>query len=849
MEKEIHFWAKTTPDGTPGISVYEHMINVGCVAMQLAEFSPQILHKFGLEISTIGLLAALHDVGKISPGFQRKCKSWLKENGLIDIDRRWQWQKTMEKDHGKVSHKTIQDELVKRNEDVDTTAYLSAVLGAHHGRMKYMPNPRGISSHFIDAINETNSGIDWNNERAKTIGKIYEYFGIENINLEVNEESPFLWWVAGLTTIADWIGSDERYFEASINNTKKGSQTVAIKAIQSIGFDTPNFNQNLSFKLIFGNKFEPNDMQTQALEVITEPGVYIIEAPMGMGKTEAALGAAYQLLANGKANGIYFALPTQVTSNRIHLRVNEFLRSITSNMESKLIHGNSWLMDQSKDMVNFSKSDNESNEDEKNAREWFTSPKKALLAPFGVGTVDQALLGVVAAKHFFLRRYALAGKVVIIDEVHSYDLYTGTLIDKLIEVLESLGCTVIVLSATLTKKRRNQILGIPSDEVSSDENAYPLITGKKSGQIIKPVKSNVPEPEEINVEFKEINEAEKEALTVSRNGGAVLWICDTVDSAQKQYKRFIENGNQDIKIGLLHSRFPYWRREELENEWMERLGKEGKTRCGCILVSTQIVEQSVDIDADLMISELAPTDMLLQRLGRLWRHDRKNRPLDEPKFIVINEEKSVHDFGKMSAKEINKTLGSKAFVYNAYVLLRSMEVWNKNKKINIPLQMRELIESTYLERNDEPESWQKLYDENCGKVAAYRQRALMSSNIWQAALNDTEGIQTRLNEILTMTLILYKNLSAGELILLDNSKHRIKKKSYQLTAAQAVHKNTIKIPSHYFENPTRDNLLDEYIYEEYKMALVQENGDLDVSGLKEGVKLNYSDDIGVEIIK
>ena len=373
MEKENYFWAKTTLAGNPGIPVYEHMLNVGCVAKQLAELLPQLLNKFNLEPRIIGFLAALHDIGKISPGFQRKCKAWLEENGLVDIDRLWQWKSTMESDHGKVSHKVILDELIKKNEDVDTATYLSTVLGAHHGRIKYLPNPRGINSHSIKLIKEGNSGIDWNNEREKTIDKVYEYFGIKNIGRVIDEESPFLWWIAGLTTIADWIGSDERYFESTSNNSEKNQKTIADKAIQLIGFDTLDINKDLSFRTIFGNKFDSNDMQSKALEAINEPGIYIIEAPMGMGKTEAALGAAYRLLSAGKASGIYFALPTQITSNRIHLRVNEFLRAITSNTESKLIHGNSWLVDRSKDMIHFAKNDNESCEDEKNVRDWFAS--------------------------------------------------------------------------------------------------------------------------------------------------------------------------------------------------------------------------------------------------------------------------------------------------------------------------------------------------------------------------------------------------------------------------------------------------------------------------------------------
>ena len=210
----------------------------------------------------------------------------------------------------------------------------------------------------------------------------------------------------------------------------------------------------------------------------------------------------------------------------------------------------------------------------------------------------------VAAKHFFVRHFALAGKVVILDEIHSYDLYTGTLIDKLITTLEGLGCTVIVLSATLTGKRRGQIVSCPDDASDDAEIPYPLITGRKEGSPFEPIAAAPPESRNVNVDFITAEKAAEEAIELARKGGAVLWICNTVDAAQKQYRRFMELTRKDFPIGLLHSRFPFWRREELEAEWMERLGKSGKTRCGSILVSTQIVEQSVDLDADLLITEL-----------------------------------------------------------------------------------------------------------------------------------------------------------------------------------------------------------------------------------------------------
>src|SRR4030043_822246 len=140
-----HFWAKTTKEGKPGISVYDHMVNVGCVARCIAENSQKILERFQLQSAAVGILAALHDLGKISPGFQQKCEAWLEENNLTKTARNWRWDSAMELDHGKVSHSAIQEFLLQQGISRDVVQYLATVLGAHHGKIKYLPNVRGIS--------------------------------------------------------------------------------------------------------------------------------------------------------------------------------------------------------------------------------------------------------------------------------------------------------------------------------------------------------------------------------------------------------------------------------------------------------------------------------------------------------------------------------------------------------------------------------------------------------------------------------------------------------------------------------------------------------------------------------
>ncbi|MFH1963240.1 MAG: CRISPR-associated helicase Cas3' [bacterium] len=846
-----HFWAKTTLAGKPGISVYDHMINVGCVARCIAETSQELLERFHLQASTVGALAALHDLGKISPGFQRKCEAWLEENNLARIACNSCWDTAMESDHGKVSHAAIQAFLAESGVDRKTAKFVSAVLGSHHGRLT-PPNDRGYRTQ--KGISETQSCIDWDAERMANARMIWDQFVECSIPFTLSDDSPSLWWLAGLTSVADWIGSDERFFPPERRGGDEDTFSSARNALDTIGFRQPEFIRDLSFHDLFhdaekpNERWYPNDMQKKTLATVNVPGVYVIEAPMGMGKTEAALWAAYQLLISGKATGIYFALPTQATSNRMHLRMNEFMRRIScSHNASRLIHGNSWLMDQTSGLLPVATSSDSGSDDARTGRDWFASAKRALIAAFGVGTVDQALLGVVAAKHFFVRHFALASKVVILDEIHSYDLYTGTLIDKLITTLEGLGCTVIVLSATLSGKRRRQIVSCPMDTSDDAEIPYPLITGRSEGLSVTPMAATPPETRLVKVDFISAEKAAEEAIRLAQNGGAVLWTCNTVDAAQKQYRLFMELTRDEFPIGLLHSRFPFWRREELENEWMERFGKDGQTRCGSILVSTQIVEQSVDLDADLMITELAPTDMLLQRLGRLWRHERENRPIEITRICIIEETRSVEEFRTLSPQEIKKELGNKALVYDPFILLRTLEVWQRQKEISIPSQIRTLIESTYEERDNEPESWLKLFNDAYGQAKAYQQKALMSSNIWNVPLPDEEGVQTRLNEIPTVSVSLCRSINKEEAVFIDDTSEKIGGSTFQLSTAQAIHRNLVKVPKYCFDNI----IFADYfcLYGRQSVGIIAESGAVKVNGLKNGTQLFYSDELGLVIEK
>ena len=248
------------------------MANVGYVASCLAEIAPDLLHRFQIKVAEASALAALHDLGKISPGFQQKCAAWLEGNRLQKIAQSWAWDTAMEPDHGKVTHAAVQDFLVSNGTDNRTAKFLSAVLGGHHGRLN-PPNDRGFKP--SKQISEQHTGIDWDRERSDAVSAICKTFGANLAGVVADNESPVLWWLAGLTSVADWIGSDENFFPAESGVVETDAARIAQRAITTIGFVAPEVMAGLSFHDLFhdnqrpDSQFTPNEMQLEAISTIT----------------------------------------------------------------------------------------------------------------------------------------------------------------------------------------------------------------------------------------------------------------------------------------------------------------------------------------------------------------------------------------------------------------------------------------------------------------------------------------------------------------------------------------------------------------------------------------------------
>ena len=629
---------------------------VGAVAQALWRRLPNVIRRQLPE--GITALAALHDLGKLSPGFLKNILQNVSDKQVLSMCREILALGGMETKHAIISEASLIAWMQNHNADQSLHEW-ATVLGSHHGTHDSVPRPDSSDCY---------GGSAWQLERHSLLERLLETFG-PLPNTPPTPETIRL--AAGFVCICDWLGSDERLFSMEKIESEHNLTQLADEALDAAGWIWPSIRHGLKFDNLFGqeNHFQPTPVQRAVFDAAVEPGVFVVESLMGSGKTEAALAGAYRLLESGKNNGIYFALPTRLTSNRIHERLTRFVEAAYGKENAvRLLHGQAWLQRPIERQLSHG------GEELRPGGSWFNPAKRGLLWPLGVGTIDQSLLGILHVKHNFMRLFGLAGKVVILDEVHSYDMYTGTLLDELVNLLQKIGCSVFILSATLTHARRQAFFASQPLPLT---DAYPLLTMKSTavvaGQYVPIPPANKPPPScvyhirHLSDDPAAIAEAVSDRVA---QGQAVLWICNTVGGSQRCFrvaKSAVRQGDGDVS--LLHSAFPPWRREELENAWMQRLGKTAARGVGSLLVSTQVVEQSVDIDADLLVTDIAPTDMLFQRLGRIWRHKRNDRKATRPEVWII--EPTTLEFE--SADAFREALGPSAFVYSPYVLWRTLQ--------------------------------------------------------------------------------------------------------------------------------------------------------------------------------
>lgn len=751
-------WAKTDPaTGKPALTVRDHSIAALAVAQMVLPRLAPLARKLP-PCGTVALIG-VHDVGKISPGFLRKATS-----SRFSVIPGWQ---DCCGNHALIGQEFLASLSEMRHPNGKPFS-IALAIGGHHGRYPTtkVRNLLGKSDDLYEG------GYTWPDElRRELLREIIDLAG--PLPEEDVANGPRLHWLTGLVVFCDWIASNTDWFplsEADVAESRwsfNAAKTMASNALDTIGWHRREIRDGRSFSDCFGHdSFRVNTLQSLVLELVDQPGLYIIEAPMGSGKTEAALAAAYKRWTTGDERGLYFALPTQLTSNRIHDRIKVFLLNTIQDEQSvqTLVHGNAWLSEERARNFVSSTTPGESS-DASEACRWFASARKALLAPFGTGTVDQSLMAVLSSKHSALRLFSLSGKVVVIDEVHSYDPYTSALVDRLISWLLEVGCSVIVLSATLTAARRHSLVnaGGAVEPPLPPEVPYPLVTKVISGAASHHA---LPGHEAADTHVRiEIMSSELEsdmlvcAAEAAERGACVLIIRNTVVLAQETYRRAKEALHGDhLQVGLIHSRFPHERRMENEAEWTELLGKPPSPSRpqGCILVATQVVEQSVDIDADLLISDLAPTELILQRIGRLHRHSRP-RPSGFETPVTVLMVPSVNWEG---APDVAKAaLGPSAWVYPPIALYHAEVLWKNREQVTLPSGIRALLEHPL--PSPLPSAAQVFKDQLERETSNMLTKAAFQDAFRAPAEDDQEGVVTRYNMKPEALLVILDSLPAA----------------------------------------------------------------------------------------
>lgn len=429
-------------------------------------------------------------------------------------------------------------------------------------------------------------------------------------------------------------------------------------------------------------------LQKKLIDVLREhpkTECLLIEDQPGSGKTEGAFYSAIQLLQAYGYNGMYIALPTGATASEMLPRLQKCFQDhgLFQDADAKLLTGNAWLYN--------TQSDDQSDDDNESKIEWETRSRK-LFAPFACGTVDQLMQAGMNFKAGDLRLLALNNKVVVIDEFHAYDAYMMQIIKVVLTWLRNMHVPVIILSATLLNKTRKELVKIYSNE-TIENTGYPRITCAEAGHV-QAYTCTPAKHKEYKCRVISDDVAEKVVESV-KSSGNTLYIANTVKKAYHMFQTLREITGQDITIRLYTARTTPNNKDRIGKEFVYLYGKNGKAAgdrpSKTIVVSTQIMEMSLDVDFDTVFSELAPADALFQRMGRMARHDDRGtvreNGFQSVFYLVIPE----------------KTRGWN-LPYDETVLNGTEKIFTKysvRSAISIPEDIPEILEASYEEAGDD----------------------------------------------------------------------------------------------------------------------------------------------------
>ena len=720
-------WAKHRRDDDESLSLVRHCEDAAAIAGHLwDDWLPRSTREFltngrsGEEARFLACwLAGVHDIGKLSPAFAIQVSPLalrMDDAGLrvpMTVPGR------QDTPHSLASYNAVMNYLTKREWPGRVASTYAVVAGGHHG----VPPTSGQLARSPDRSHY--GGPEWAVARDELLDHISRIVGAESFiaqgwkRMPLTPQQQALW--TGFVIMADWIASSD-LFPLGIRDESVSTAARAWSALELPPpwhpAPPPTLDELMRVRFDLPPGATPNLVQravVTAASSLREPGMLIIEAPMGIGKTEAALAASEHLAARFGQRGVFMALPTMATSNAMFARVLHWIRAqgTTEDASVVLAHGKASLEDSYRGLlrrralvdIGRDASDGKVDHGEVIAHYWLSGRKKGMLADFAVGTIDQLLFGGLKAKHLALRHLALVNKVVIVDEVHAADFYMSQYLIRILEWLGSYRVPVILMSATLPAAQRIALArayeagrGWNGDDSDLRGNiGYPAITVIDGGCRVESA-ADVRQPAQIAIERIDdsmVSLIERMRVLLA-TGGCVGIVRNTVARAQDTARVLSEHFPGDVV--LLHSRFVARHRSDLESGLVAELGPDGTRPSRRIVVGTQVIEQSLDVDFDLLISDVAPIDLLFQRIGRLHRHDRKRPPaVAQPRVILTGVEDWTSD--PPAAVPASRQ------IYGEFNLLRTFAVLAAREYVRLPDDIASLVQSAYADDLEFPASW------------------------------------------------------------------------------------------------------------------------------------------------
>lgn len=798
MSVDRALWAKTNPLTGDWMPLYRHLADAAGVAGYLwdnwlpAQTRRVVERAVGgprLARSVAVFLVAAHDVGKASVAFQAKSEVRAAAAADAGLRRMSLGAEAKLMPHGIVGALALTDWLIDELDfDEDVADSWATIIGGHHGTY---PDEPDLCACLTQLSREPKQ---WNEVRGRYLDHAAELAGSTGAMWDELRERglplPVQVVLTGFVIVSDWIASNEYLFPFRDGQWVNDDGLRIERGLASLDLPAPwtptsgyggetagagGLSDLFRHRFSLPDDAAPRPVQAAAAELaasVDEPPLMLIEAPTGEGKTEAALAAAEILAEKFGAGGVTVALPTCATSDAMLGRVLSWLgRAVGSRERASLIlsHSKAQHNEEYRALMGkragdvrgiWDESAGDRQSPEIEAHWWLRDSKKALLADFTVGTIDQFLMSALKTKHGMLRHVGLSGKVVILDEIHAADEYMGVYLERAMTWCGALGVPVVALSATLPVQRRQSLLrayraGRPMAQGPDEQPAaraggevdavasvtgYPSVIASSSGapEIRLPQPSGRSSVTKVQVIGDELDGVVLAVVADTARGGCVAVVRNTVARAQETYTALKESGEfEDSEIMLLHSRFTADDRRHLERELLARLGRDAQRPHRLVVVATQVIEQSLDIDFDRMYSDVAPMDLLIQRIGRVHRHAGRVRPagLAEPLLLLTGIDTGDRQPGAITSGPPPEFNRGCELVYGRALLLRTMAALFATDRIGpdgtvtiaSPDDVPRLVRATYDDDAPAPAGWVDVWadaeDKRRAVLADKRNRA------------------------------------------------------------------------------------------------------------------------------